>query len=67
MNAGPETLVRRILLIQVGTHLASFLLSAAFAPRVLLLEPESSSASLAVIGLRVISDPRALPLHVHVS
>jgi signal transduction histidine kinase len=50
MIANPRALLRKMLAIQVGTHIASFLLSAAFAPRVLLLEPESSNASLAVIG-----------------
>ncbi len=43
-------LFRRLIAIQVGTHVASFLLSAVFAPRVLLLEPQAAGASLSVIA-----------------
>lgn len=42
-------LLWRLLSIQVGTHVVAFLLSAVFAPRVLLLEPQSAEASLSVI------------------
>ncbi len=42
-------LLPRLLAIQVATHLVAFLLTAVFAPRVLLLEPQSADASLSVI------------------
>src|SRR5262249_6958872 len=51
MSAGAGQLFRQVLLIEVGTHVASFLLTAIFAPRVLLLEGESSTASYAVIAV----------------
>jgi signal transduction histidine kinase len=51
VNPSPGRLFGRLLLIQIGTHLASFVLAALFAPRVLLLEPESSAASLAVVAM----------------
>jgi signal transduction histidine kinase len=45
-----------MLAIQAGTHVASSLLAAVFAPRVLLLEAQSAAASLAVIaGMGVLS------------
>jgi len=44
-----KRLLWRLLSIQVGTHVVSFLLSAVFVPRVLLLEPQSAEASLSVI------------------
>ncbi len=39
----------RLLTIQFATHLVAFLLTAAFAPRVLLLEPQAADASHAVV------------------
>ena len=39
-----------VLVIQAATHGASFLLAAAFAPRVLLLESQSATALFAVIA-----------------
>jgi signal transduction histidine kinase len=43
-------LLWRLLAIQAVTHVVAFLLSAVFAPRVLLLEPQSADASLSVIA-----------------
>ncbi|MDF2694964.1 MAG: sensory box histidine kinase/response regulator [Labilithrix sp.] len=43
-------LLWRLLAIQAATHVVAFLLSAVFAPRVLLLEPQSADASLSVIA-----------------
>jgi len=42
-------LLSRLLAIQAVTHIVAFLLTAVFAPRVLLLEPQSADASLSVI------------------
>jgi len=42
-------LLGRVLAIQIATHLVAFLLTAIFAPRVLLLEKQAASASLLVI------------------
>jgi signal transduction histidine kinase len=39
----------RLIALQVGVHAVAFALTAAFAPRVLLLEPAVASASLAVV------------------
>jgi signal transduction histidine kinase len=44
------SLGRRLLVIQVSTQLATFGLSAAFAPRVLLLSPSAAQASMIVLG-----------------
>jgi signal transduction histidine kinase len=49
MNPHAARLVARLVLLQLAVHAVSFLLTAAFAPRVLLLEPASSSASLLVV------------------
>jgi signal transduction histidine kinase len=46
-NAG--RLLRRLLVIQLATHLVATLLTAAFAPRVLLLEPQAADASYSVL------------------
>jgi signal transduction histidine kinase len=43
-------LLLRLLAIQVGTHVVAFLLTAIFAPRVLLLEAATKDASLSVIA-----------------
>lgn len=43
-------LLPRLLAIQAATHVVAFLLTAVFAPRVLLLEPQSADASLSVIA-----------------
>jgi signal transduction histidine kinase len=54
MNPRAARLVARLVALQLAVHAVTFLLTAAFAPRVLLLEPAASSASLllvAVIGL----------------
>ncbi|MBX3214365.1 MAG: hypothetical protein KF850_20185 [Labilithrix sp.] len=67
-------LLWRMLAIQAATHVVAFLLGAVFAPRVLLLEPQSADASLSVIltmglfaaalsaGLTVIVLKRVRPL-----
>lgn len=44
-------LVGRLLGIQVGAHVVAFLLSAIFAPRVLLLEPHSADALLLILAV----------------
>ncbi|MDB4939270.1 MAG: sensory box histidine kinase/response regulator [Labilithrix sp.] len=49
MNRHAARLVARLIALQLAVHAVSFLLTAAFAPRVLLLEPASSSASLSVV------------------
>lgn len=49
MNTHAARLVARLVALQLAVHAVSFLLTAAFAPRVLLLEPASSSASLLVV------------------
>jgi signal transduction histidine kinase len=49
MNRYAARLVARLVALQLAVHAVTFLLTAAFAPRVLLLEPASSSASLAVV------------------
>jgi signal transduction histidine kinase len=49
MNRHAARLVARLIALQLAVHAVSFLLTAAFAPRVLLLEPASSSASLLVV------------------
>ncbi len=49
MNPHAARLVARLIALQLAVHLVTFLLTAAFAPRVLLLEPASSSASLSVV------------------
>lgn len=49
MNQQAARLVTRLVILQLAVHLVTFLLTAAFAPRVLLLEPASSSASLSVV------------------
>ena len=54
MNPRAARLVARLVALQLAVHAVTFLLTAAFAPRVLLLEPAASSASLRmvlVIGL----------------
>ncbi|MBX3233068.1 MAG: hypothetical protein KIT84_12935 [Labilithrix sp.] len=67
-------LLLRLVAIEIATHVVAFLLSAVFAPRVLLLEDRSSSASLLVIlamgfvcaalsaGLAVVAHFRIRPL-----
>ncbi|HSO38267.1 MAG TPA: HAMP domain-containing sensor histidine kinase [Labilithrix sp.] len=49
MNQHAARLVARLIALQLAVHAVTFLLTAAFAPRVLLLEPASSSASLTVV------------------
>ena len=49
MNPRAARLVARLIGLQLAVHAVSFLLTAAFAPRVLLLEPASSSAALLVV------------------
>ncbi len=49
MNPRAAHLVTRLVLLQLAVHAVTFLLTAAFAPRVLLLESASSSASLLVV------------------
>ncbi len=44
-------LLPRLLGIQTATHVVAYLLTALFAPRVLLLEDQSSSASLSVVAV----------------
>jgi signal transduction histidine kinase len=54
--ATPRRLLGRILAIELGTHVTSFVLAAIFAPRVLLLEPQSADGSLVVIlGMGVLA------------
>lgn len=67
-------LLRRLLAIEIATHVVAFLLSGLFAPRVLLLENQASSASIWVVlvmgvlcaalsaGLTVLAHRRARPL-----
>jgi signal transduction histidine kinase len=49
MNRHAARLVARLIALQLAVHAVTFLLTATFAPRVLLLEPASSSASLSVV------------------
>jgi len=49
MNPRAARLVARLVALQLAVHAVTFLLTAAFAPRVLLLEPAASSASLLVV------------------
>jgi len=49
MNPRAARLVARLVALQLVVHAVTFLLTAAFAPRVLLLEPAASSASLMVV------------------
>ena len=49
MNSHATRLVARLIALQLAVHAVTFLLTAAFAPRVLLLEPASSSASWLVV------------------
>ncbi len=49
MNPRAARLVARLVALQLAVHTVTFLLTAAFAPRVLLLEPAASSASLLVV------------------
>lgn len=49
MNSHAARLVARLVALQLVVHTVTFLFTAAFAPRVLLLEPASSSASLSVV------------------
>jgi signal transduction histidine kinase len=49
MNPRAARLVARLVALQLAVHAVTFLLTAAFAPRVLLLEPAASSASLMVV------------------
>jgi signal transduction histidine kinase len=49
MNRHAARLVARLIALQLAVHAVSFLLTAAFAPRVLLLEPAASSASYVVV------------------
>ena len=65
MSSIARTLLRRLLAIQLATHVVAFLLSAIFAPRVLLLEAQSAEASLFVIaGMGVVSGACAAGLTV---
>jgi hypothetical protein len=49
MNPRAARLVARLIGLQLAVHAVSFLLTAAFAPRVLLLESATTSASLLVV------------------
>jgi signal transduction histidine kinase len=49
MNRRAARLVARLIALQLAVHAVTFLLTTVFAPRVLLLEPASSSASLSVV------------------
>ncbi len=49
MNPRAARLVARLVALQLAVHAVTFLLTAAFAPRVLLLEPAASSGSLLVV------------------
>ncbi|MDB4941722.1 MAG: sensory box histidine kinase/response regulator [Labilithrix sp.] len=49
MNRLAARLVARLALLQVAVHAVTFLLTAAFAPRVLLLDAATSAASLTVV------------------
>jgi len=49
MNPHATRVVARLVAIQLAVHAVSLLLTAAFAPRLLLLEPASASASLSII------------------
>lgn len=51
MNRHAARLVARLIALQLVVHFVTFSLTAAFAPRVLLLEPASSSASLTVVSV----------------
>jgi signal transduction histidine kinase len=51
MNVDAARLVVRLLALQLAVHAVTFLLTAAFAPRVLLLEPASTAASLSVVAV----------------
>lgn len=51
MTSIARKLLRRLLAIQVATHVVSFLLSAIFAPRVLLLQANAAEAPLLVVGV----------------
>lgn len=50
MNGHAARLVTRLVALQLGFHAATFVLTALFAPRVLLLEPEAASASLSILA-----------------
>ena len=49
MNPRAARLVARLVALQLAVHAVTFMLTAAFAPRVLLLESAASSASLLVV------------------
>ncbi|MBX3186285.1 MAG: hypothetical protein KF819_04685 [Labilithrix sp.] len=49
MNRHAARLVVRLIGLQLAVHVVTFLLTAVFAPRVLLLEPSASSASLSMV------------------
>jgi signal transduction histidine kinase len=49
MNPHAARLVARLVALQLAVHAVTFLLTAALAPRVLLLEPATSAASLSVV------------------
>ncbi len=51
MKRASLTLILRLVALQVAVHSVTFSLTAAFAPRVLLLDSETSSASLSVVGV----------------
>jgi signal transduction histidine kinase len=50
VNELPARLGTRLLVLQTVVHLVAFLLSAAFAPRVLLLEPAAATGSLVIVA-----------------
>ena len=51
MNSQAARLVTRLVLLQLAVHAVTFVLIALFAPRVLLLEDQASSAALLVVAV----------------
>lgn len=51
MNRAAARLGVRLVVLQLAVHAVAFLLTGAFAPRVLLLEPAAASASLTVVAV----------------
>lgn len=51
MNRAAARLGMRLVVLQLAVHAVAFLLTGAFAPRVLLLEPAAASASLTVVAV----------------
>jgi len=50
MNTHAARLVARLIALQLAVHLATFVMIAVFAPRVLLLEPKAAAASLSLVA-----------------